>query len=84
MVFLLLISNAAASVSVPMEAKQYMRHLVEQCMMQFFIAVKARESGQLFLKVCIYLEIQYHLYYSCVVPSTNAVSIASKHMCTCV
>ena len=34
-----------------MEAKQYMRHLVEQCTMQFFVAVKVRESGQLFLKV---------------------------------
>ena len=34
-----------------MEARQYMRQLVEQCMMQFFVAVKARESGQLFLKV---------------------------------
>ena len=45
--------SAAASVSVPMEAKQYARHLVEQCMMQFFVAVKARETGQLFLKVCI-------------------------------
>lgn len=41
----------AASVSVPMEARQYMRQLVEQCMMQFFVAVKARESAQLFLKV---------------------------------
>ena len=30
-----------------------MRQLVEQCMMQFFVAVKARESGQLFLKVYI-------------------------------
>lgn len=41
----------AATVSVPMEARQYMRQLVEQCMMRFFVAVKARESGQLFLKV---------------------------------
>jgi hypothetical protein len=41
----------SASVGVPMEAKQYARHLVEQCMMQFFVAVKARETGQLFLKV---------------------------------
>ena len=47
------VSSAAASVSVPMEAKQYVRHLVEQCMIQFFVAVKARESGQLFLKVRI-------------------------------
>ena len=47
----LAVCSTAASVSVPMEAKQYVRHLVEQCMMQFFIAVKARESGQLFLKV---------------------------------
>ena len=46
-------TSAAASVGVPMEAKQYARHLVEQCMMQFFVAVKARETGQLFLKVCI-------------------------------
>ena len=44
-------TSTAASVSVPIEAKQYMRQLVEQCMMQFFVAVKARESAQLFLKV---------------------------------
>lgn len=47
----------AAAVTLPIEARQYMRLLVEQCMLRFFVAVKARETGQLFLKVCIYTHI---------------------------
>ena len=53
----------AASVSIPMEARQYMRQLVEQCMMQFFVAVKARESAQLFLKVYTQCAHACLLYY---------------------
>ena len=40
-----------ASVSLPIEPKKYMKLLVEQAMLQFFVAVKVRESKQLFLKV---------------------------------
>ena len=40
-----------ASVSLPIEPKKYMKILVEQAMLQFFVAVKVRESKQLFLKV---------------------------------
>lgn len=40
-----------ASVILPIEAKKYMRVLVEQCMLQFFVAVKVQESRQLFLEV---------------------------------
>ena len=42
---------AGASVSVPLPTKQYLPHLVEQAMILFFVAVKVRESQQLFLKV---------------------------------
>ena len=37
--------------SLPIEAKKYSRQLlVEQGLLQFFVAIKARESKQLFLK----------------------------------
>ena len=49
----------AASVTLPIEARQYMRLLVDQCMLRFFVAVKARETGQLFLKVCIHTYMYY-------------------------
>ena len=42
---------SGASVSLPIEPKKYMKILVEQAMLQFFVAVKVRESKQLFLKV---------------------------------
>ena len=42
---------AGATVNLPIEAKKYMRNLVEQAMLQFFVAVKVRETKQLFLKV---------------------------------
>lgn len=63
--------HKAASVNVPIEARQYMKQLVEQSMMRFFVAVKARESGQLFLKVIyimlyiIYLHIITFIHMSC-------------------
>ena len=48
---------AGATVNLPIEAKKYMRSLVEQAMLQFFVAVKVRETKQLFLKVshCVVL-----------------------------
>ena len=42
---------AGASVSLPIEPKKYLKLLVEQAMLQFFVAVKVKESKQLFLKV---------------------------------
>lgn len=42
-----------AAVSLPIEAKKYMRNLVEQSIVQFFVAVKVRETRQLYLKVII-------------------------------
>ena len=47
----LLSACAGASVSLPIEARKYLRALGEQGMLQFFVAVKVRESRQLFLKV---------------------------------
>ena len=43
-----------AAVSLPIEAKKYMRNLVEQSIVQFFVAVKVRETKQLYLKVCTF------------------------------
>lgn len=42
-----------AAVSLPIEAKKYMRNLVEQSIVQFFVAVKVRETRQLYLKVLL-------------------------------
>ena len=42
-------THTAASVSLPIEAKKYLKALTEQCLLQFFVAVKVRESRQLFL-----------------------------------
>ncbi len=43
--------SLGATVNLPIEAKKYMRSLVEQAILQFFVAVKVRETKQLFLKV---------------------------------
>lgn len=40
-----------ASVSLPIESRKYLKVLVEQSLLQFFVVVKVRESKQLFLKV---------------------------------
>lgn len=52
---------AGASVSLPIEARKCLRVLGEQGMLQFFVAVKVRESRQLFLKVSqtVYFHPQY-------------------------
>jgi len=38
-------------VSLPIESRKYLKVLVEQSLLQFFVVVKVRESKQLFLKV---------------------------------
>ena len=40
-----------ASVSLPIEGKKYMRHLVAQAMLQFFVCVQARENAQMFIRL---------------------------------
>ena len=40
-----------ASVSLPIEGKKYMRHLVPQAMLQFFVCVQARENSQMFIRL---------------------------------
>ena len=40
-----------ASVSLPIEGKKYMRHLVAQAMLQFFVCVQARENAQMFMRL---------------------------------
>ena len=40
-----------ASVTLPIESRKYLKVLVEQSLLQFFVVVKVRESKQLFLKV---------------------------------
>ena len=37
--------------SLPIEAKKYLKVLVEQSLLQFFVVVRVRESKQLFIKV---------------------------------
>lgn len=44
---------AGATVKLPIEAKKYMRNIVEQSIVEFFVVVKVRETKQLFLKVSI-------------------------------
>lgn len=50
-----------ATVKLPIEAKKYMRNIVEQSVVEFFVAVKVRETKQLFLKVCF----GYQYYSQC-------------------
>ena len=50
-VFLPSLHFPGASVSLPIEAKKYLKVLVEQSLLQFFVVVRVRESKQLFIKV---------------------------------
>ena len=43
--------SSDASVSLPIEGKKYMRHLVAQAMLQFFVCVQARENAQMFIRL---------------------------------
>ena len=52
-----------AAVSLPIEAKKYIRNVVEQSIIQFFVAVKVRETKQLFLKVCTFIIIMAECAY---------------------
>lgn len=40
-----------STVTLPIAAKSYMRVLTEQCLLQFFLVTKVRESKQLYLKL---------------------------------
>ena len=40
-----------ASVSLPIEAKKYVKHLTEQAMLQFFVIVTVKETQQVFIKL---------------------------------
>ena len=40
-----------ASVSLPIEGKKYMRHLVAQAMLQFFVCIQARENAQMYVRL---------------------------------
>jgi len=40
-----------ASVSLPIEGKKYMRHLVAQAMLQFFVCIQARENAQMYISL---------------------------------
>ncbi len=46
-------TSSDATVSLPVESRKYLKLLAEQGLLQFFVAVKVRESKQLFLKVRI-------------------------------
>ena len=48
-----------ASVSLPIESRKYLKVLVEQSLLQFFVVVKVRESKQLFLKVSRQFCVEY-------------------------
>ena len=37
--------------SLPIEARKYLKVLVEQSLLQFFVVVRVRENKQLFIKV---------------------------------
>nr|WVH01987.1 protein-glutamine gamma-glutamyltransferase K-like isoform X6 [Halisarca dujardinii] len=40
-----------ASVSLPIESKKYLKHLVEQAMLQFFVIITVKETQQVFIKL---------------------------------
>ena len=49
--FLPSLPSSGAAVSLPIEARKYLKVLVEQSLLQFFVVVRVRENKQLFIKV---------------------------------